>query len=193
MPDERFAKTKLALQIVQTAAIIFAAASLWVSYTALRDDHEYKRRQFTAELISSFNGKIKEIRGPLMDAYPGLHNVDAGQPPSFEDCRKMIKAKRGDFRINDKVDAFEVRAYLLSAFNNFEHVAYAFERHLGNQPEIEESFSHVILRWDSFFGNCVRAANEEMKSDNWPPLTRVVGTWKANREKRVQPVPKTGQ
>ncbi|MDD2761339.1 MAG: hypothetical protein PHH11_13745 [Methylomonas sp.] len=188
---ERFETTKFALQVVQTLGIVLAVASLHVSYKSFKAEHEWKRRQFTAELLGNFNANIKEHRSVLIQAFPGLGDADTGIQPSKEECRKIIKAKKGQYIINGGLDTFEVRDHLVGMFNYFEHVAYSYEAKLGNQPDIEASMSNVILRWHNFFSNCIQEVYSEFGGDVWPPLTRVVGTWKLHQGDHVIDVPAT--
>lgn len=196
--QERYAKAKLALQICQTLGILLVAFSIYVSWRSLQeqqrgvnDQHEWNRRQYTIELLSRFNAELKDHRAPVMDAFPGLYFQDNSGPPTRDQCRRIRQAKKGDFSIRG-VDAFELRNHIVSVFNYFENLALAWESQTGNRDAIKDSVSLVILRWHDFFHNFILEVNEEMKGDPWPPLTRVVGTWKAEGEPKAKSIPKTG-
>ncbi len=185
--EERYGKTKLVLQVSQTLGILLVALSIYVSWRSFQeqqrsfhDQHEWNRRQYTSELLGRFNAELKDHRAPIMQAFPGLYHQVSSAPPSHEECRKILKAQKGDFSVRG-VDAFELRNHIVSVLNYFENVTLAWESQTGNQDTIKESLSLTILRWHDFFHNFILEANDEMGGDAWPPLNRVVGTWKAHK------------
>jgi hypothetical protein len=195
---ERYAKIKLVLQVCQTLGIILVALSIYVSWRSFQeqqrsfhDQHEWNRRQFTSELLGRFNAELKDHRAPIMQAFPGLFNQDSSEPPSRDECRKILKAKKGQFSIKG-VDAFELRNHIVSVLNYFEDLTLAWESQTGDQATIKDSVSITILRWHDFFHNFILEVNDELGGDAWPPLNRVVGTWKAESEQKAKSISKTG-
>lgn len=195
---ERFSKTKLGLQVVQTIGILFVAFSLYLSWRSLptqqrsfKDQHELSRRQNTAALLARFNPEIEGRRARIMMAFPGLYNQASQGPPSLDRCREIMKAKKGQLLI-EGVDAFDLRNDIAAVLNYFEDIARDWEYQVVDQSAIQESVGHVILRWHNFFQNFIQAATEENGTDPWPPLTRVVGTWKAGSSAQARQIPRTG-
>jgi hypothetical protein len=186
MPEERFAGTKLILQIVQTGGVVVAVISLIVSYQLSKQEYEWRREHFTVELLGKFKDQVREHREILMQTFPALHHSDGGCPPSREQCARIIAAKKGAYLLDDKSDAFEVRHHVVSVLNIFEHVAFAYERQLGDRDAIEASFSPLILRWHGFFANFIEEQNREFGADMWPPLTRVAQKWKVKKESAIR-------
>jgi hypothetical protein len=196
--EERFSKTRLLLQVAQTLGILFVAISLYVSWRSLqdqqrgfKDQHELSRRQNTSVLLARFNSEIESRRAPIMRAFPGLYNQASQGPLSLDKCREIMKAKKGELSI-EGVDAFDLRNDIAAVFNYFEDIARDWEYQIVDQSAVRESVGHVILRWHNFFQNFIEAAKEENGTDPWPPLTRVVGTWKADSSPQVKQIPRTG-
>jgi len=194
-----FSKIKLVLQVIQTLGILFVAFSLYISWQSFhaqllifKDQHELRRRENTSLLLARFNPEIQSRTTQILIAFPGLYNQATQGPPSLNECRKIIKSKKGEYLVNGKVDAFELRKDIGAVLNCFEDIARDWEYQVVDQVAIEESVGHVILRWYNFFENFIQAAKEENGSDPWPPLTRVVNTWRATNSAQAKSIPSTG-
>ncbi len=194
--EERFSKTKLALQVFQTVGILLVAVSLYFSWRTLKAEqksmiaqHEWNRRQYTAQVLGRWDEAIKDHRNPIVEAFPGLVQDAYADIPSQDRCRRIREAKKGEFKVNG-VDAFELRAHIISVFDYFEDLAIAWDTQTGNQKTIEESVAGAILRWHDFFRYFIQDMKQEMKYDSWPALTRTVEIWKADRAQKTMPMPK---
>jgi hypothetical protein len=169
---ESILQTLIAVGSASTAIAIF------IAILTLRDSHEWNRRQYTIEFLRDWNESTREHFIELELQFPEFFEV----PDYINDPAMMeswcIDKNRSTEIIKEKSEKnIKLRDHLIRLLNYFEGIASAYEQHVVDRDEIEDSAATVILDFWVYFQPFIEEMRRVNRRDPWPPLSRIVDLW----------------
>lgn len=175
MTEERFVKTRLVLHIIQAAAIIIAALSLWLGYKSMRDQHELERRQYTFILINESNKQLIALREPLRTAFNDLYEDKKARKLTQADAENLFHAC-SDFPQNTSARQFtcDARGAAGSYLNFLDYIAVAHWNHIADRALVEATLGGMLVDDYDYFENFIKHVSDARKRKAWGSLQNVV-------------------
>jgi hypothetical protein len=172
-----------------TVGLLISALSLAVAAYGIRENHEWNRRHFAAEMMREWNTSSSQHKVAIESAYPEFYQKEADELSrarmSPEEAKKVYTSTPKDSL------RWETRNHCIALLNYFEYVTAAYEKNVADRNIIEDSFQPTILRWHHDLEEFISIMQKIRGYHPWPPLQRTVAKWKAEEEGR-QDKPKTG-
>lgn len=180
MPSERFAKTKLGLQIFQSIGILLAVLSLYMNYKGIRDQHDWNRRQHTFMLINDVNKQIKDIRASMINAFPDFYSDKESNKLSKQDAENLFNASfsKNLKPISGRTFSCEARGLAGHYLNILEYIAVAYNNHIVDRSMLESSLGGMIIDDYDYFENFIKCVGINRNREAWKPLKDAVLTIK---------------
>ena len=131
------------LDILKDVGPVVTALAVLVAVWTLRANHDWNRRQFTAQLVAGWNDKTSAHRKAIEKLRPGLIDLSPDDKPveiSQTDAEEIFTAR-------PDTECWELRFHFIELLNHFESIASAYRNHVADRPMIEESFQNVLIRF----------------------------------------------
>ena len=191
---------KLALQIISTTSIIFAAIGVFVAYQSYKGQHEWNRRQYTMEVLRNYDRDAKHHSDELNTYFPNaLLYASEETKLTRAEAENLYRHPKLDSSSTEKPepnnsstqtaslmsydDQIKRRRHLIAYLNYMEFVCKAYEAQVVDQEIIYEAFNGLFVRRFIYFEELINLAQHEQKSkDSWGPIRRVVGGWRRRNE-----------
>lgn len=189
-------KASVICQAATAVATIVLAVSVLVAYWGIREDHTWKRRSYTADLIEGFDRHVSPYRRALSDNFFGVFRAADRTPLTAAQGTNLWlqKANASDpvsiLRTEEGVK--EIRADLVGMFNYFEYLAQSYREGVVDRDVFEESLADPIVLYYDYLNEFVKASQGELRYSNWKPVGEFVTLMK-NRAQPMATKPSTGQ
>jgi hypothetical protein len=165
--------------------VAVAVVGVFLSYWALRANHDWNRRQFAATMAAEWNLRTASHRQAIERTMPGLVDVDL--------TGKLVELtkERAYVIYTSKADSDDwlLRFHFIELLNYFEFVATVYEHMVADRRMIEEGFKTPLLTWYDVLKNFIsvfEARRGEQPGEAWAPYQRVVSEWNSSGLPRRQ-------
>ena len=172
------------IPVVQAATAVGSvstAIGVFLAFSALRNTHEWNRRNYTAEFLDDWNENASNHLAILAREFPKFFAVpDFITNPDLRNSWCLDQARAEQLvKLESEADRptsneLGVREHLIALFNYFEGIAVAYELHVVDRAVIEDSVSTVILDACVYFQPFIEEMRKINRRDPWPPLSHVV-------------------
>lgn len=152
---------------------LITAMSVLVAAWALRANHDWNRRNYTAGLIGQWNDETSTHRKAIEKLRAGLIDLDtrgAVVEISEADARAIYSSKA-------ETPDWELRFHFIELLNYFETITAAYRNRVGDPQMIEESLRNVLVRWRKILRHFIEVVEKERGYRAWEPFTTVVDFW----------------
>jgi hypothetical protein len=173
-------------QAATAVGSVATAIGVFLAFLALRNTHEWNRRNYTAEFLDDWNENASQRLAILAREFPKFFAVpDFITNPGLRNSWCLDQARAEQLvKLESEQDRptcneLGVREHLIALFNYFEGIAIAYELHVVDRAVIEDSVSTVILDTCVYFQPFIDEMRKINRRDPWPPLSRVVERWLA--------------
>lgn len=177
MADDHFPRLKLALQVVQTCGVAVAVAALILNFKAVRDQHDWNRRQQGFVLINQTNSQLRDMRPALVKAFPELVAKYAGQKLSRQDAETLFDACNPSTRVatgSGRTFTCEDRGTATTYLNLLELVAISFRNGVVDREIAESAYRGLLVEHYDFFEHFIDIAETRIRRKVWAPLQDAV-------------------
>jgi len=171
------------IKYAQIFGPIATALGVFVAIWALRANHDWNRRNFTAALIGQWNEKTSIHRQAIEKIKPGLVDLNKKWTPveiTKAEAENIYTAKAG-------TDEWLLRFHFIELLNYFETIASAYNNKVADQIMIEESMKGVLVRWHDILVNYIHAVEAHRGYQPWSPFLTVIDEWKKKTSKPRRP------
>jgi hypothetical protein len=174
------------LWIAPNIGPILTAIGLFLTFWALRKNHDWNRRNFSTSLVSKWNDETSVHRKAIEAIRPGLIDLDTKQ-------NKVVELTKTDasniYSANPESQEWQLRFHFIELLNHFESIASAYRNAVGDKQIIEESLRSPLVRWHDILRNFIEVVKTHRGYEPWEPYTTVVAHWK---QTPFRPRPYTG-
>jgi hypothetical protein len=182
--------------IIGAVAAYLVFQTLKAAYETLHADHEWKRRQYTAELMSHWNERARPDIEFLEHHFASYYPVpdfsrdlskDTGEFKWHMDAdyaKTIVNSVKNLAHEKAKPIDSEIRDRLVRLFNYFEDVSVAYELGVIEREPIAESFGSVMIEIYLYYEPFVVEMGKLLYRQPWPPFSRIVELW--IRQARLQ-------
>jgi len=150
-------------------------------------DHEWRRRHYTAELMSHWNERARSDIAFLEHHFPKYYPVPDFSKNTGQLDQWHIDADYAKTVVKSVVNStteqppnpidLEVRDRLVRLFNYFEDVSVAYELDVIDRESIAESFGSVMIEIYLYYQPFVVEMGRLLYRQPWPPFSRIVQLW----------------
>ena len=173
--------------VIAAGGIVFAAWNVHltkrqseVAVKSLSDEHEWRRRHYTSELLINWNLTARVHLAYLNDLYPGFQTVpDFIEKEDVKDQWRISEKEAQEIFDGESEKHKNTRDHLVALFNYLEGIAVAWEKSVVDQELIRDSCAVVIIDTFTYFEPFVLYMTSKCRREPWPPLNRVIDYWAA--------------
>ncbi|WP_375769366.1 hypothetical protein NR798_00370 [Archangium gephyra] len=156
--------------------------ALSVSKQSLQDDHEYKRRQYSAELISKWDERTLVARTAIMRRWSDCYKNNEAIP------RKDIDAEFEAATRQQGTSDLMVQ-HIGTLLNYLDDLALAVQYQVGDEVMLRAAFDSTFKRWMRVLGEYRTHIQGVRKISPWAGLDYLDARWK---QPATQAVARTG-
>ena len=178
-------------QAATAVGSVSTAVGVFLAFFALRNTHEWYRRNYTAEFLDDWNESARKHLAILERQFPEFFAVpDFITNPDLRNswCLDQTIAEQLVKIVCKPVESISddlgIRGHLIALFNYFEGIAIAYELHVVDRAVIVDSVGTVILDACVYFQPFIEEMRKINRRDPWPPLSRVVELWLTEATRR---------
>ena len=177
------------LSILDTIAKIgplVAAIAVMVAAYTLYTNHDWNRRQFASQLISSWNKQTKPIIDDIEKIKPGIIDFRNGNLTQIDqkDAERIYSSK-----YTEDSDDWKLRTSFIHLLNEFEHIASAYMNAVGDRKMIEESFKDIFVKWGFVLQHFINVYKHQRGNKKpWGPFHDLYERWTKTEPNPPRPV-----
>jgi hypothetical protein len=164
---------------------LLTAVGLFFTVWALRANHDWNRRNFSATLVVPWNDKTSARRKAIEFLRLGLVDLDKSG-----DVVELTKKDATAIYVSKPANGgseWELRFHFIELLNYFESIAVAYTNAVGDQSIIEDSVRNPLIGWHDILQNFIQVVAEHRGYQPWEPYTALVAHWKRKPFKRRRP------
>ncbi|MBC6426072.1 MAG: DUF4760 domain-containing protein [Ekhidna sp.] len=160
-------------------AILVAIIGFFLTIRKLKADHDWKRREFTANMIADWNQKTSSHRKEIERLMPGL--IDKIERK--EEITKITQSKAREIyeSLPDKDGTnWKLRFHFLELLNYFEYISSVYLNRVADKKMVEESFKTTLIQWNRILNHFIEEVKTHREYQNkkpWGPYHEVIKLW----------------
>lgn len=160
----------LGLLLVAMIGVVVAAVGAWLAYRTLKSSHDWKRRQYTMDLLRRWSDNAIEHAKALETAIPRILEQDQRADGSELTRQRATEIYLADAESPD----WKLRYHIYELLNYYELVATSYLDGLADDKIIDEAFAQQVLRYHDRLKNFIDVVEERRGQHLWPPIRRFV-------------------
>jgi hypothetical protein len=178
--EDRLSQTIL-LIITAVGSVGTLIGAIFVVIT-LRADHDWRRRQYAAELLNHWNDITADHSKAIEETFPHLRDVDKTTNQVNELTREISK-KICACRPDEK-EYWNVKFHIFELLNHLECVVSAYNHQVADSIMINTCLKEPILVWMKIFKNFLDVVAECEGFQPWQQLIEQSNEWKRTPGKK---------
>lgn len=155
---------------IQLVVLILTFIGVLAVFYTLRADHEWRRRQYTLDIISQWNANTIEHINAIEERFPNIRNELTSEVTAF-DALEIYKARGTDAKNTG------LRSHMIKLLNYFEYIALAYVNGIADKEIVDRSLKHSMMVWFGKLDNFVDAVEETDGKNPWEPLVALMQIW----------------
>ena len=156
-------------------APLLTSLGLFLTFWALRANHDWNRRNFAALMVAQWNDETSSHRKAIEQHRPGLVDIDRKSNAVTELTKQD---SHSIYTATPDTPEWQLRFHFIELLNHHESIASPYRNAVGDRQIIEESFRQVLIKWRDILVNFIVVVNEHRGYEPWEPFTTVVEYWK---------------
>lgn len=164
------------LDIIGKLGPIFTFIAVVMAYVTLRDNHEWNRRNYAAQMISNWNRQTKQVIDEIEKIEPRM--IDFHPDGSLV----QMNSKRAEAiyysRYPQDSSDWVLRTKFIHLLNEFEFIASSYENGVADKKMLADSFKDIFVKWGYVLKNFIDIYKHQRSTATpWGPYHGLYDTW----------------
>jgi len=158
---------------------------IWFVYHTLVADHDWRRREYSINLLIHWNDYTADHAKMIEEAFPHIRDVDHTTGEVNELTREQ--AKQIYTCGPDNKNYWDLRFHIVELLNHLEAIVTAYNNQVADRLIITKSIKEPLTTWLDILKNFLTVVEECEGYQPWLPFIETVSGWERPKQEKRKP------